>query len=48
MVTNIKLSVSIDEDLVAWIDQEIKEKRFASRTHAFEYAIKQLMKKPKP
>ena len=37
-----KTSVTIDEDLLDWIDKEMAQKRFASRSHAFEYAIMRL------
>jgi Arc/MetJ-type ribon-helix-helix transcriptional regulator len=38
----IKTSITFDEDLLKWIDSQIKTKRFASRTHALEYAVEQL------
>lgn len=41
-MTKIKTSVSVDEDLLEWIDTQIKEKVFASRSHAIERAIKLL------
>lgn len=37
-----KFSVSIDENLLKWLDGEIKTKRFASRSHGIEYALTQL------
>jgi len=40
----LKTSVALDEDLLKWIDKEIKTKRFASRSHAIEYAIESLRK----
>jgi hypothetical protein len=42
MGKKVKTSVTLDEDLLKWIDGEIKTKRFASRTHALEFAIEQL------
>jgi len=30
-------------DILHWIDEKIKESVFASRTHAVEFAVKQLM-----
>jgi metal-responsive CopG/Arc/MetJ family transcriptional regulator len=36
------ISISIDSDLLTWIDEQIEIKRFAHRSHAFEYAIEQL------
>jgi Arc/MetJ-type ribon-helix-helix transcriptional regulator len=41
-VVKIKTSIALDEELIAWIDSQIKKKRFASRTHAIEYALEQL------
>lgn len=40
----IKTSVALDEELLNWIDSQIKTKRFASRTHAIEFALEQLRK----
>ena len=40
----IKTSVALDEELLTWIDSQIKTKRFANRTHAIEYALEQLRK----
>jgi hypothetical protein len=38
----IKTSIALDEDILIWIDKQIKTKRFASRTHAIEFAVEQL------
>jgi len=37
-----KTSVALDEDLLEWIDKMVSTKRFASRTHAIEYALERL------
>ena len=37
-----KTSVSLDEETLAWVEKKIKEKKFASVSHAVEYAIEQL------
>lgn len=42
MGKKIKTSIALDEDLLRWIDQMIKTKRFANRTHAIEYALQKL------
>ena len=42
-----RLQVTIRDDLVKWMDKEIKEFRFASRSHAIEFAIMQLVKNEK-
>jgi len=38
----IKKTVTLDKDLLAWVEGQIKEKRFASLSHALEYALKNL------
>lgn len=42
-----RLQVTVREDIVKWIDQQVETLRFASRSHAIEYALVQLMKKEK-
>jgi Arc/MetJ-type ribon-helix-helix transcriptional regulator len=42
MGEKLKTSIALDEDLLKWIDQQIKTKRFANRTHAIEYALQKL------
>jgi Arc/MetJ-type ribon-helix-helix transcriptional regulator len=42
MGKKLKTSIALDEDLLRWIDQQIKTKRFATRTHAIEYALQKL------
>jgi Arc/MetJ-type ribon-helix-helix transcriptional regulator len=43
-----KTSVTLDEETLAWVEQKIEEKQFASVSHAVEYAIQQLRKQEKP
>jgi metal-responsive CopG/Arc/MetJ family transcriptional regulator len=40
-----KLSITVDEELLKWLDLQIKKKRFANRSHGFEFAISQLRDK---
>ncbi len=40
-----KFSVSVDDNLLKWLDSEIKDKRFASRSHGIEFALNELKKK---
>jgi Arc/MetJ-type ribon-helix-helix transcriptional regulator len=40
--SKVKVTASMDTDLVEWIDKEIEKRRFASRTHALEFAIAHL------
>ena len=39
----VRLQVTIREDLVKWIDEQVQKLRFASRSHAIEYAIAKLI-----
>lgn len=41
-----KMSVSIDENLIRWLDSQIKTKRFASRSHWIEFALTQIKEEP--
>ena len=38
------VSITVDRKLLKWISGKIEEKVFASRSHAFEYAVTQLIK----
>lgn len=40
-----RLQVTVREDIVNWIDQQIEKLRFASRSHAIEYALLKLKEK---
>jgi len=42
-----RLQVTIREDIVDWIDQEIEKLRFANRSHGIEYALLHLMEQEK-
>lgn len=44
-LTKVKLSITIDNELVKWIDSMIKQKRFANRSHGIEYAVARLEEK---
>jgi Arc/MetJ-type ribon-helix-helix transcriptional regulator len=39
-----KTSVTLNEETLQWIEEKITEKKFASVSHAVEYAIEQLRK----
>lgn len=41
----LKLSVTIDSELIDWADKRVKERIFRSRSHALEYALSELKKK---
>lgn len=40
-----KTSVSLDSELLLWVQKKVKEKKFASVTHAIEYALEELKKR---
>jgi Arc/MetJ-type ribon-helix-helix transcriptional regulator len=40
----IQISVTLDEDQLTWMDREIEDNRFATRSHAIVYALTRLMK----
>jgi Arc/MetJ-type ribon-helix-helix transcriptional regulator len=42
MGRKIKTSIALDENLLSWIEEMVKRKRFANRTHAIEYALQRL------
>lgn len=37
-----KFTISLDKDLVNWIDEKIAMKQFSDRSQAIEYALKAL------
>lgn len=37
-----RVYATVREDLVKWVDQEVKKLRFANRSHAIEYALSKL------
>jgi len=44
-VNKVKLSITIDEDFVKWLDSQIQKKKFANRSHGIEYALANLKSK---
>ena len=42
-----QVTVNLDEEILDWIEEKIKEKQFATRSHGLEYAITRLMKAEK-
>jgi Arc/MetJ-type ribon-helix-helix transcriptional regulator len=41
----VRVTVTVDNELVQWIDSEVKNRRFRNRSHAIEYAIAKLKEK---
>ncbi len=44
-MAKISTSVRMDREIIRWIDKRVNDRIFSSRTHAFEYALIQLMKR---
>jgi Arc/MetJ-type ribon-helix-helix transcriptional regulator len=47
-MVKVKLTVSIQPELVRWIDEQVKKGHFADRSHAVQYSllkVKQLIEK---
>jgi len=42
----VKVTATVDQELIEWIDQEVKKKRFRNRSHAIEYALAMLREPP--
>lgn len=38
-VVRAKISVTVDSELVKWVDEQVKAKRFRNRSHAVEWAL---------
>jgi len=45
MGKKIKTSVSLDEEILKWMDEQIATKRYRNRSHLIEYAIELLRRK---
>lgn len=39
-----RITVTIDKELLEWLDEKIKDKIFANRSHGLEFLIKKKMK----
>jgi len=44
-LAKINTAVRMPREIIRWIDKRVEERVFSSRTHAFEYALRQLMKR---
>ncbi len=43
-MAKVGTSIRMKSDILQWVDKKVEESVFASRTHAIEYALVQLMK----
>ncbi|MDH5783650.1 MAG: ribbon-helix-helix domain-containing protein [Candidatus Bathyarchaeota archaeon] len=38
----MKVTATIDDELIKWLDGEVEKRRFRNRSHALEYAVAKL------
>ena len=38
------IRITVDDAILTWIDREVASKRFRNVSHAFEFAISEMMK----
>ena len=38
-----RATITVEPKYLEWIDEQVAEKRFANRSHGFEYAVQRLM-----
>ena len=43
----IKVSATLDQAILDWIDSQVKTQRFRNRSHAIDYALTQLINQGK-
>jgi Arc/MetJ-type ribon-helix-helix transcriptional regulator len=46
-IMKAKISVTIDQEIVDWIDEEVKTQRFRNRSHAVELALMKFLQAEK-
>jgi Arc/MetJ-type ribon-helix-helix transcriptional regulator len=46
-MSKIRIQVTIRDDIVKWMDKQIGTRKYASRSHAIEYAVLQLIQDDK-
>ncbi len=44
-MSKAKIAISIDPLLLKWVDSQLQTRRFASRSHAIEFAVSELKKR---
>ncbi len=43
MARKLKITISVDDKLLTWLDKEIEKNRFWSRSHGFSLGLAKLM-----
>jgi Arc/MetJ-type ribon-helix-helix transcriptional regulator len=44
MKRKVKVSFSIDQESLKWMDEQVETKKFRNRSHVIDYAIEELKK----
>ena len=44
-MNRVKVTVTIDKQLVEWVDKEVSKRTFRNRSHGFEVAVAKLKEK---
>jgi Arc/MetJ-type ribon-helix-helix transcriptional regulator len=39
-----KVTITVEKTLIEWIDEQVKKYRFRNTSHAFEYAVAELIR----
>jgi len=47
MRNDAKMSVTVEKNLIFWIDQQVETQRFRNRSHAVEVALMRYIEKEK-
>lgn len=42
-----RITITLDKELLKWLDKKIEEKVFANRSHGFEFLIRKRMEQEK-
>ena len=45
MTVKERITITLDSELLTWLDNRIKDKTFANRSHGFEFLLANMMKK---
>jgi len=43
-MVRVKVTATVDDELIEWLDQEVDSRRFRNRSHGIEYALAELKK----
>lgn len=44
-MVRVKVTITVDKEIVEWIDNEVSKRTFRNRSHGFEFAVAKLKEK---